>query len=139
MMVALGVLLMVALTFCVGCALSWLLPSQISKIILPAKTSYGTIDHRKEKEREPITYIFFILSLFGWILIYYNAFYQLLFFLPDDWGRQNEYSDWASYRSGISGTASFWLSIFTLVQLEKLNKAYIAYNTRPKDKGDLNP
>lgn len=109
----------------VSCALAWLLPSQISKIIRPTKTSYGTIDRRKEKEREPLKMAFYFVSFIGWFVIYDNAFYGLLTFLPDEWGGEDEYGDWTSYRSGISGIASFWLSIFTLVQLEKLNKAYI--------------
>lgn len=128
---ALGIFLMVFVF--IGCALTWFFPSQISKIILPARTSYGTIDRYKEKKRELLKYIFFILSLFGWVTIYYNAFYKSLGFFPKDWGERDEYGDWASYRSGLAGTVSFWLSIFTLVQLEKMNVAYMTLN-KDKDK-----
>lgn len=138
-MAALGILLMATAiligVFFVVCALLWLLPSQVSKIILQARTSYGTIDRRKEKEREPFKMAFCFVSFIGWFLIYNNAFYGLLTFLPDEWGGKDEYGDWISYRSGIAGTASFWLSIFTLVQLEKLNAAYMAYNTRSHNEG----
>lgn len=115
-----GLVILVA----VGCALSWLTPSQISKIILPARTSYGTIDRHKEKKREPLQHAFFVLSFLGWSVIYYTTFYELLAFLPDHWG---------SFRSGIAGTASTVLSVFTLVQLEKLNAAYVVYQKAKAD------
>ena len=138
-----GLLLMVFViligTFFVVCALSWLLPSQVSKIIQSTRTSYGTIDRRKEKKREPLKMAFCIVSFIGWFLIYNNALYGLLTFLPDEWGGKDEYGDWISYRSGIAGTASFWLSIFTLVRLEKLNAVYMAYNATLRDIGNLNP
>lgn len=115
-----GIIIAAFMLFCIACALSWLLPSIVSKVISPPKTSYGTVDRHKQKKHEPFKLAFCFVSFVGWCVIYRSAFYDVLFFLPDDWGGKDGYGEWTSYRSSIAGTIGFWLSIWTLVQLEKI-------------------
>lgn len=137
MIVALGILLMVLAVLvgllCITCALAWLLPSQISKIILPARTGYGTIDRHREKKHETLKMVFCFVSFIGWYLIYNSAFNRVLSLIPDEWFYQNGYDSWLSFEAGISGFLSFWISLWTLVQLEKLNASYLLHNRQMQE------
>lgn len=126
-MLILGIFAAIISFISLPCAIMWLLPSQIAKIIRPAKTSYGTIDRHKESKLAPIKIAFTIMSMIGWSVIYSAGLYGLLWFLLEDWGTQNEYGEWNSYRAGISGSIGLFLSLFTLAQLEKLNLAYLSF------------
>lgn len=112
-----GVIVAAFMLFCIACALSWLLPSILSKVISPPKTSYGTVDRHKQKKHEPFKVAFYFVSFVGWCVIYSSAFYDVLFFLPDDWGRKNGYGEWTSYRFGIAGTIGTIASVSTMIRL----------------------
>ena len=64
------------------------------------------------------------LIFIGWGIIYYNALYGTLWFLSENWGGRNEYGEWASMRSRLSGTGGVLLTFITIFYAQKGQKIY---------------
>lgn len=110
--------LMVALGLAgVLCALGSLFPAVMEMMCINTRSLSVPLRFRKSSFKR-IQTAFILLAFVGWNIILYQAIYWMLWFLPDSLGSQDEYGDWQSYRSYISGTAGFILGFFILQKLE---------------------
>lgn len=58
-----------------------------------------------------ITYSMIALWFIGWGIIYFNSFYGVFWFLPNDAGVIDEYGDWVSHRRTLTltfATLALW-------------------------------
>jgi len=64
------------------------------------------------------------LSILGWGIIYYNAIYGVLWFIPADWGRVAE-GEWVSMRSGLAASMAPFGVLVTLFHIQKYANFFI--------------
>lgn len=54
------------------------------------------------------TLVLIVFAFIGIAILYYGGFMQLLYWLPDDFGSQNNDGNWRSYRSVVAAALTVW-------------------------------
>lgn len=61
-------------------------------------------------------------AFFGWMGIFYAAFSNLLSFMPDSWGSEDEDGEWRPMSGTISGMLAFPIAIAVMSRVDSFHR-----------------
>ena len=70
-----------------------------------------TLLHRFHQK---LTYLKILMIVFATCFAAYQMAYWCLGWMPDDWGKDDEFGDWLTFRSSLSGIFSIYGGLFFL-------------------------
>ena len=96
----------------------WLNPNFSDKIesLGQHKSNFLYDVYTKEKF---LAYTIIALSMFGWLVIFYNTIHGLLWFIPSNLAVHDEVLGWVSLRGKLSLTGGVIATLYTLMYAQK--------------------